>query len=706
MATTVASSVNPSVDATAAQSSPAGLERIEQSKADEIGQNTHKEGTLMTQEQSVRAAETSNAGLQERPAEEESMETLAETPNEGTFPTQSTPLSSKAELLDDAGATQARIGPANTRQASGSPLITQMAQTMLDGSPSQNNHTPLPQSAFSTTSSSGTNDIPSYLLASPASALSSSHYTPLTSSGFKSHNHPLLDQSPLPATPAAGLALSGAAHRGSQSGPSATSSASGASAAAAHQFLSQTGRRPSMTSSTSSKSLAPLLEGAEAQYPSPSGGFVPPRVEERWSLGPVPSKVAPSGVSSAAPTSAGQGTQDDAVAQNEHSEARKAGATSAEASTSSALLPDGPTSQTGNGNRPLSTYSTTSAASGSGRRSSRSGGPPTRPPSLPPSDAAAGIQASGLQSSSRPGSRRTSRVLDGGTSGVSPKGLRPLSTHAPGSSGESRRLSTSASPSGAASNPGSSPLRHSRVVLPPAATVESLETEAQSAQQMGGSSESGSRDSQSAGTYPPPKRASRRESQQTDEDALAAVSSGRSASPGPRADLSRRTSKVETFARQSVTLSMLRIRDFGFPEEDPRHFGARDVSAPQQGGRGGAGAGASGMFAGEAGEEEESAWPNADASTMSDEEEEKEGDDGGPRPGIYSAAYDFQAESEHELTVVSGTRVRVVGALEGGWAIAEIYAENKQGDVTGQEEEGTKRGLVPEAYLEWLEEDT
>lgn len=185
--------------------------------------------------------------------------------------------------------------------------------------------------------------VPSYLLASPASALSSSHYTPLTSSGFKSHNHPLLDQSPLPATPAAGMLLGAGAHRGSQSGPlvSSSASASGAASVVAHQFLSQTGRRPSMTSNTSSKSLAPLLEGAEAQYPSPSGGFVPPRVEERWSLGPVPTKIAPVGASAALPASADQSSQGDAAPDGQQGRLEKAETAPVDTSASAGLQPEG-----------------------------------------------------------------------------------------------------------------------------------------------------------------------------------------------------------------------------------------------------------------------------------------------------------------------------------------------------------------------------
>lgn len=104
--------------------------------------------------------------------------------------------------------------------------------------------------------------VPAYLLASPSGSaqLSASHYTPLNSSGFPllGLRHPL-DASPLPATPSPG-------------------SQEAAAAAAAAQ------------------PLAPLAEEG-AQYPSPAGTLVPPRgAEQRWSLGPVPTKVAPVGV--------------------------------------------------------------------------------------------------------------------------------------------------------------------------------------------------------------------------------------------------------------------------------------------------------------------------------------------------------------------------------------------------------------------------
>ena len=60
-------------------------------------------------------------------------------------------------------------------------------------------------------------------------------------------------------------------------------------------------------------------------------------------------------------------------------------------------------------------------------------------------------------------------------------------------------------------------------------------------------------------------------------------------------------------------------------------------------------------------------------------------------PGLYRVIYDFEAETEHELTVVVEDQVRVVGSVEGGWAV-------------GFKESDGKEGLVPAGYLEWIGE--
>lgn len=66
-----------------------------------------------------------------------------------------------------------------------------------------------------------------------------------------------------------------------------------------------------------------------------------------------------------------------------------------------------------------------------------------------------------------------------------------------------------------------------------------------------------------------------------------------------------------------------------------------------------------------------------------------EGDNADVPEGVYNVLYQFDPVSEHELAVVPGDVVHVVGSLEGGWAIAI-----KDGDES-------VKGLVPATYLEW-----
>ncbi|KDN52097.1 hypothetical protein K437DRAFT_39990 [Tilletiaria anomala UBC 951] len=149
--------------------------------------------------------------------------------------------------------------------------------------------------------------------------------------------------------------------------------------------------------------------------------------------------------------------------------------------------------------------------------------------------------------------------------------------------------------------------------------------------------------------------------------------------------------------------AQLRVRDFAFPETDPRHVGARDVSAPQGGGTS-ALTGTSADGDGEDGNnknnnnnhnEEEEDW-GVDAN---DAEVDAEGDNGdGLALGVYEVLYAFEAESEHELTCKPGDRVRVVGNLEGGWAVVERVSPGAQ----EESEEEVKRGLVPESYIGWI----
>lgn len=47
-----------------------------------------------------------------------------------------------------------------------------------------------------------------------------------------------------------------------------------------------------------------------------------------------------------------------------------------------------------------------------------------------------------------------------------------------------------------------------------------------------------------------------------------------------------------------------------------------------------------------------------------------------------------------------GQRVRLIGHVDGGWAIV-VRVQDGQDDVAADEEE-TEKGLVPQAYLQWL----
>lgn len=158
-------------------------------------------------------------------------------------------------------------------------------------------------------------------------------------------------------------------------------------------------------------------------------------------------------------------------------------------------------------------------------------------------------------------------------------------------------------------------------------------------------------------------------------------------------DTSNRTSGVQ--------LPLLKIRDFAFTEVDPRHVGARDVGlpSPDQGGHSARHSISLGL-----GRQEGSPADLYDDDEEEDEEEEDEGDLSAGQtalpPGLYHAAYDFTAESEHELDVKVGQRVRLIGHVDGGWAIV-VRVRAGDEDVAADDEDVDK-GLVPQAYLEWL----
>lgn len=78
-----------------------------------------------------------------------------------------------------------------------------------------------------------------------------------------------------------------------------------------------------------------------------------------------------------------------------------------------------------------------------------------------------------------------------------------------------------------------------------------------------------------------------------------------------------------------------------------------------------------------------------------EDEDEFNGDEGDSAylaEGTYRVMYQFVPESEHELAVEAEELVTVVGALDGGWAIA----------VKGEAPE--VKGLVPATYLEFVSE--
>ncbi|KAE8231709.1 hypothetical protein CF326_g3267 [Tilletia indica] len=186
-----------------------------------------------------------------------------------------------------------------------------------------------------------------------------------------------------------------------------------------------------------------------------------------------------------------------------------------------------------------------------------------------------------------------------------------------------------------------------------------------------------------------------------------------------------------TSARTSLLIApearSIKIRDFGFPVEDTRHFGLRDSEEEEE----------EEELEDEGVEEDQGSWQggagnddddsNEPATVASPEEDDyeswhthqepggvMEGEDGEAEVGLphgwYTAMYGFDAESAHELTVVPGERLLVVGGLPGGWAIVVREAAEGQEQVPSEGQEGQEdgagpqRGLVPEAYLAWAGE--
>lgn len=248
---------------------------------------------------------------------------------------------------------------------------------------------------------------------------------------------------------------------------------------------------------------------------------------------------------------------------------------------------------------------------------------PTRPPSLPACPETASKIANAASNSL---SRRSSQA----SNAVASPQLRPVSSSASSRS----RLSTAAS--------------SSQLALPASAAAAA---------------------SQSAATAS--------DTQQSHDSAP-----DRSAtSSRPNSTASFQTARNDD-AQHDSTCS-IRIRDFAYPEYDPRYHGL-PLTEPLE----------------SAQHDQHSQEPGQEPDTDDQEfyiegpEDENEfdgdqGDDANVPEGIYNVLYAFEPVSEHELAVGPGDTVHVVGSIDGGWAIAI-----KDGD-------DSVKGLVPATYLEW-----
>ncbi|UZJ54564.1 hypothetical protein CBS101457_003884 [Exobasidium rhododendri] len=186
-----------------------------------------------------------------------------------------------------------------------------------------------------------------------------------------------------------------------------------------------------------------------------------------------------------------------------------------------------------------------------------------------------------------------------------------------------------------------------------------------------------------------------------------------SASSSPSTVAPQRRPSSTSVYHQVVAIP-LKVRDFAFTETDPRHVGAKDVSAPSS--------------SQERYEEGRQRWQGDDGAddddADDDDDDDDDEDDNGekrergagveddeddqqqlPLPlGLYHAAYDFTAESEHELSVMAGQKVQLIGHVDGGWAIVVKLQDGKETWTAGEEDQVAEvdKGLVPEAYLEWV----
>lgn len=145
--------------------------------------------------------------------------------------------------------------------------------------------------------------------------------------------------------------------------------------------------------------------------------------------------------------------------------------------------------------------------------------------------------------------------------------------------------------------------------------------------------------------------------------------------------MSQSSSSTHPLSRPTSSLPMLPtliIRDFAFDPDDVRYRGEGAPVDEQEQQRSQLGIDADEV------EESETFYADADDD---DEFGGDEGDAGHLVEGVYRVLYAFVPESEHELAVQPDETVHVIGAIEGGWAIAT------------KPHTPDAKGLVPATYL-------
>ncbi|KAE8266040.1 hypothetical protein A4X09_0g6307 [Tilletia walkeri] len=496
--------------------------------------------------------------------------------------------------------------------------------------------------------------------------------------------------------------------------------------------------------SKSADSNAPPSDGKSAMmgdYPTPSGGLLPPPPADEDASGqnnnmpPPPTSrqknsdlpssdtrvnAAPAegGSASAVPASAKSSADPSAASNKRASSASVAGAAPARPS------PIPPSSETAE--RIASAASSRRGSAfipGEGEYGGSSGSPALRPlsGSRGSSSTRGSKRISGLSISSRSGGAGDvdeSNAEGGGTAmgAITPTNQSinrlSVSTLSQQTGSSSRR--TSRSPAGPGSASGSS-----------SAAVKSKHLSTASSR-SGGAPLSPTSEQPSSSTAVDPRRAS------TASGSVAGGSNTDRTSGTPqRRRVTRGASYLSTAtsARTSLLIApearSIKIRDFGFPVEDTRHFGLRENDEEEEEELEDEGVEEDqGSWQGGAGNDDDSNEPATVASPEEDDYESwhthqepggmVEGEEGEAEVGLphgwYTAMYGFDAESAHELTVVPGERLLVVGGLPGGWAIVVREAAEGQEQVPSEGQEGQEdgagpqRGLVPEAYLAWAGE--